>query len=700
MNTKAYAAITLITIGLGCSISAKAGQEKIDTLKAASISANKARVARTGERIVRPAEFLGITSAVGAGDVIKYIQTLPGISTGAEGSSAIYVRGGNIGSNVITLDGVPIYGSSHLLGFTSAYSQDIVSETLFQVGGFTSEEGNLTASHISVKSRDGDFRKTSASVSASNFLLGASVSTPIIKDRLSFLGSFRISPIGAELSAVKGMTEALDSVSGIKAAAYDAYGKLKWRINGKQSLSFSVFNSLDSYGYRYGIGSDERMRWSNTISTLGHEFSPDGSLYVRSSLSYNSFSNYQAMRKTLGEQDNSLGMRSSIDELTIQSTASGSTRRGTALQGGIKAKMASFNPGSSSAFEKTLMKPVASSSESDIVRTLLVTAHGQLEKGKENRYLVRASGRINMFRSWRNLDHSSDKTFFTPEASLLGRVNITDWMGAEATADWTTQHYHTLEGIPLGWSLDMTVPSDAILSPEKALQGYAGIFLSNGPHRLTVGGYYKTMYNLIFFADATQIFSSAAAGWRHGIKTGDGVSRGVELLYEYEAERLRGRLAYTLSKTDRTFEEVNNGITFPAKFDRRHILNVTAEYIIAKKDRSEIGLNTFFTYQSGHWATVPEGQYSGSLIHGGDDVTIDYFTTIHNRQMPAFIRWDIGVSLRYGIGTRHPGTLNVGVYNVLNRHNAYSVTYDTNERAWKQMSLFPIMPSLSWTMSF
>lgn len=700
MNTKAYTAITLIIIGLGCNVSAKAGQEKIDTLKAASISADKARVARTGERIVRPAEFLGITSAVGAGDVIKYIQTLPGISTGAEGSSAIYVRGGNLGSNVITLDGVPIYGSSHLLGFTSAYSQDIVSETLFQVGGFTSEEGNLTASHISVKSRDGDFRKTSASVSVSNFLLGASVSTPIIKDRLSFIGSFRISPIGAELSAVKGMTEALDSVSGIKAAAYDAYGKLKWRINSKQNLSLSVFNSLDSYGYRYGIGSDERMRWGSTISTFGHEFSPNGNLYVRSSLSYNSFSNYQAIRKTLGEKDNSLGMRSSIDELTIQSTTSGSTERGTALQGGIKAKMASFNPGSSSAFEKNLMKPVASSSESDIVRTLLVTAHGQLEKGKEKRYLVRASGRVNMFRSWRVLDHSSDKTFFTPEASLLGRVNITDCLGAEATVDWTTQHYHTLEGIPLGWSLDMTVPSDAILSPEKALQGYAGIFLSKGPHRLTVGGYYKTMYNLIFFADATQIFSSAAAGWRHGIKTGDGISRGVELLYEYEAERLRGRLAYTLSKTDRTFEEVNNGISFPAKFDRRHILNVTAEYIIAKKDRSEIGLNTFFTYQSGHWATVPEGQYSGSLIHGGDDVTIDYFSTIHNRQMPAFIRWDIGASLRYGIGTKHPGTLNVGIYNVLNRHNAYSVTYDTNERVWKQMSLFPIMPSLSWTMSF
>jgi len=143
------------------------------------------------------------------------------------------------------------------------------------------------------------------------------------------------------------MTEALDSVSGIKATSYDAYGKLKWKVNRRQSLSLSVFNSLDSYGYRYGADSDERMRWGNMISTLGHEFSPDGNLFLRSSLSYNSFTNYQAMRKTLGGEDNSLGMRSSLDELTLQSTACKTSGSGTSLQGGVKARLARFNPGPS-----------------------------------------------------------------------------------------------------------------------------------------------------------------------------------------------------------------------------------------------------------------------------------------------------------------------------------------------------------------
>lgn len=674
--------------------------ERTDTLKAARVSAEMSKAARTGERIVRPSDYIGMTSAVGAGDVIKFIQTLPGISTGAEGSSAVYVRGGNLGSNVITLDGVPIYGSGHLLGFTSAYSQDIVSQTRFQVGGFTSEEGNMTSSHISVSSKDGDFDKFSANASASNFMLGGSVSAPIVKDRLSFIGSLRISPLGAEISAIKGMSEALDSVSGIKAACYDAFGKLKWRVNDRNSVSFSAFNSLDSYGYRYGAGSDERMRWSNMISTIAHEYMAGAGLTLRNSISYNSFTNYQGMRKTLGVTDNNLGIRSTVDEVTLQSTLVRTGEGGAISQYGIKARMGRFNPGSSSSFEEGLLGSAGPASESDILRTLMVTAHGQIEKAKENRYLLRAAGRLSIFRSWRDLDHNGDKTFLSPEISLAGKVNLSDWIGIEATADWTTQHYHTLEGIPLGWSLDMIVPSDARLSPERALQGYAGTFITKGRHRITIGGYYKAMSNLVFFADATQIFSTAAAGWRHGTKTGDGSSKGMEALYEYASEILRGRVAYTLSKTDRAFDGINGGVSFPAKFDRRHILNVSAEYTLAKRDRREIGLNTFFTYQSGHWVTVAEGRYSGDLIHGGKDITIDYFTTINNRQTPAFIRWDIGMSLRYGIGTRHPGSLNVGIYNVLNRHNAYSLTYDTKERVWKQLSLFPIMPSLSWTMSF
>lgn len=137
-------------------------REVKDTLRGSVVVGERSGTREAGTRIVKVRDFKNMVAATGEADVIKYIQTLPGVSTGGEGSSAFYVRGGNLGSNLLTLDGVPLYGSSHLLGFTSVYSPDIISDAVFQVGGFTSEEGNLTASHIKLTSCEGDFHRATA----------------------------------------------------------------------------------------------------------------------------------------------------------------------------------------------------------------------------------------------------------------------------------------------------------------------------------------------------------------------------------------------------------------------------------------------------------------------------------------------------------------------------------------------------------
>ena len=673
--------------------------ERRDTIRAAVVSAERLR-REAGNRLVKPADYLHMTAATGEGDIVKYVQTLPGVSTGAEGSSAMYVRGGNLGGNIITIDGVPVYGSSHLLGFTSVYSPLIVSDAVFQIGGYNSEEGNFTASHIGIVTKDGSMDTVSGSVSASNFVLGGSVSMPIVRDKVSFIGALRVSPAGAEIGMVKSLTSALDSLSGIKAAIYDAYGKVKWDIDRKQSASLSLFSSLDSYGYRYGGDSDERIRWGNLIANARHTIELAQDRTLTSSISYNRFSSYQAMRKILGGATNDLAVMSSLNELTAQSMIKDVWFRKAAVQGGVKLRYARFAPGSSSSFKNGVFVPVSSPVKEDVTRTLLSTVHGQLEWTEPERLLLRAAGRANLFSSWRPEDHSYNKMYFTPEASLLARVNISRWMGVEATADWTAQHYHTLEGIPLGWSIDPLVASDATCPPEKAVQYYAGLFLSADAHHASVGAYYKEMDNLVYFADATQLFSSAKAGWRDNFKTGSGTSYGIEFLYELDTDKLDGRIAYTLSKTDRVFAEINGGLPFPAKYDRRHILNVTGEYVLSWTERREYGVSTLFTYQSGHWATMAAGEYTGTLPLDLGETVVQYHVSENNWQAPAYIRWDLGFFMRYGMCGKHPGSLNAGIYNVLNRHNVYSITYDPADRQWKQLSIFPIMPSLSWTMEF
>ncbi len=677
-----------------------AQEERQDSLQAATVYADRMGDV-AGSRVVKPVKFLRMPCVTGGADAIKFFQMLPGVSTGAEGSSAIYVRGGNLGNNLITLDGVTIYGSSHLLGFSSVYSPDIVSNVLFQIGGFTSDEGNLTSSHIRVSSLDGNMDKYHAGVSVSNFLIGADVSTPIIRDRLSFIASVRASPIGPELNAVKGLSHAMDSIGNIKATVYDVFGKLKWRISKRQNASWSVFNSLDSYGYRYGVTSDDRMRWSNLIMNVSHDFEINAHSRVHSSVSYNLFSSYQGMHKILDKNTNNIATRNPLREWAVQSTYSNTAADGIDFRGGLKARRGKFAPGTSTAYTGGLTDPSMFGNIKDVTETWLVTTHAQAEFSRPGKYQLRAAGRLNYYSSRRTATDHDNGEYLTPEVGFLARVNIVRSFGLEATADWTTQYYHTLEGIPLGWSLDMIVPTDASCKPEGATQYYAGAFFSNKGHRFNVGSYYKEMSNLTYFAEATELFNSAAASWRHNIKTGSGLSYGVEALYEVETDRFNGRIAYTLSKTDRQFKDINRGMRFPARFDRRHILNVSAEYTLLRSVRREMGISTLFTYQSGHHASINVWEYVGELLPTGEDqVSVEYYAGENAVRLPSYVRWDLGCFMRFGTGTSHPWLVNVGVYNVLNRHNVYSVTYDTNERKWKQLSLFPIMPSLSWRMEF
>lgn len=679
---------------------AYAQQERRDSLKAATIYADRNKE-EAGSRVVRPVDFKYLPSVTGGADAIKYVQTLPGVSTGAEGSSAIYVRGGNLGGNLITLDGVPVYGSSHLLGLSSVYSSDIVSNVLFQIGGYTSDEGNYTSSHICVTSLDGDMKDSRVSVSASNFLLGASASVPIVKNRLSLIASARLSPIGPELKAVKGLSNAMDSIGNINATVYDLYGKLKWHISDRHKASLSVFNSLDSYGYRYGVTSDDRMRWNNLIVNGVYDFTINSHSQLHSSLSYNSFSSYQGMRKLLDETSTCATIQNPLREWILQSTYSNTVKDGVTLRGGLKARSGKFAPGTSVAHTGGLGRPVSLGKINDAVSTWLLMAHMQAEFSKPEKYQFRIAGRLNYFSSHRPLRDADDCSYINPEASLLARVNILKSFGLEATVDWTTQYYHTLEGIPMGWSLDLIVPTDASSKPEHAVQYYAGAFLSLKSHRLTVGGYYKDMRNLIYYADASQLFNSAVASWRHNILLGSGLSYGMEVLYEVAADRFNGRLAYTLSKADRLFEGFNDDKRFPAKFDRRHIFNANAEYTFLEEEHKEIGLSAFFTYQTGHRVNLPAWEYTAEFLPDGEiKVPVNYYLEENAFRLQPYIRCDLSCFMRFGIGTDHPMTLNVGIYNVLNRHNVYSVTYDTTERKWKQISLFPIMPSFSWTMEF
>ena len=672
-------------------------KERYDTIPAARKIADREIPLKAGSRHIKSVDFHTMVSATGTPDVVKYIQTTPGISTGAEGSSAYYARGGNLGNNLISIDGVPIYGSGHLLGFTSVYPGDLVSDAVFRIGGFSSDESNMTASHVGITTKDGLYDNDSLAFSASPFLMSGMYMYPIVKEKFSVIGSVRVSPVGPEFNLLKKLSSAADSIGRTQAIVYDAFVKGVWRIDNRNTMSMSLFRSLDTYKVGYGSNSDDHLRWDNLILNVRLHSFAFREWEFDNALSFNMFSNRQGMAKVLGESHNDLMIVNNLKEFMVKSSARIKVGQ-SQFQTGVILRNASFNPGSSSYFSggRNSLMMYRSDLVKDIHTSMTATYHAQWELDIEDRFEFRAAGRLNYNHSVRRNDRSDINSSFDPEADLFARLYFTGQMGIEATADWTTQYYHTLEGVPLGWSVDMMVPFGKFCPPERATQYYAGAFVSlAGHHYLSGGVYWKEMDNLVYYRDAVMLFSSATAGWKDGIDIGTGTSRGVEFLYEMSYENVKSKIAYTWSKTDRNFPGVNRGQTFHAKFDRNHILNTTTEWTVLKDCCKEVGLSTLLTFQSGHWETISPGTYEGALLLG-PVVEINYFDTINNYKMPDYFRWDAGAFFRFG--RHHRQELTLGIYNITNRHNPFVVVYDDTDKEWKQISLFPIMPSISYSI--
>ena len=662
--------------------SAQQTNELRDTIRAA-LKEDVRPVRSAGTVLARAPQIRAMVSPMGEGDYFKFIQTLPGVATGADGTSALYIRGGNLGSNVVSLDGVPVYAGSHLLGLMSVLSNDVVSETIFRVGGFTSDEGNLTASHIRLRSTPVDIMSFHAVADVNNFMAGTLVNVPVVKDRIGLMAAGRWSPVGWEAKLLEGRLKGIQDVG---ASVHDLYGKVHVRLWKGSSLEGSYFQSGDEYHFSYHDSMKDRLGWKNRIASARWEWR-----FWKMHLSASAYSDLktsnQSQEKTARGVENTFIIRDSLQENGLDGSAV-LCLGGWTLSGGYSLRRAGFNPGSSMSYAGSVL---SEGREIPIVDNRMdaetETWHAQVSYEQQDRFTARAA--------WRHNTHGS---FTDNEYSALFRWQPFSWLGFEATYDDRVQYYHTLEGIPVGWALDMVVPSDKQRPPEKMRQYYAGLFGELFDLTFGIGGYWKEMDNLVHFADAGSLFRASLADWRSSVCVGDGLSYGLEISYRYSRDRLSVQGAYTLSKTDRHFERLNEGNRFPAKFDRRHILNLSSDYILQKKANREMGVSTFVTLQSGCWETVPAGQYGIPLLDK-ERIWLDIYGATNNYRMPMVFRWDAGW-YRKVRGERVSRELRLGIYNLTNRHNPFMITYNAEERVWKQISLLPIMPSISYRISF
>ncbi len=631
-----------------------------------------------------------VLSPVGENDPIKYAMTLPGVSSGAEGFSAFFARGGNLGNNLFALDGVRIYGLSHLLGLTTSVPGDAIETMDFRICGFSGETGGLTASHVALHSPDLLEKGLCTAASVSTTFLGASVIAPVVKNKAAVMVVGRWSPFGLEYGLLKKGFDKGWRMPSLKLGVWDAYAKAQWQIAPRHALTVSGFGSRD--GYNIGFpGTDYTLGWENAMGHLSYRFTLPAAT-IKADASFNHFKNRMEHAAVVRGEESLLQLQSKIDEQNYAVTAEHRFYNGHfLLSEGIRHQRSRMSPGAAKISEAKI-KVI-----DDVPFTERVSHPTQTSGFVE---LAFDFGPVNLMANVRgnfyqnNAERKADAyKGFAWEFSARAKWQIVRGIVIEATWDDRTQFDHTLEGTPLGWSLDLMVPSTSRLRPERARQVYGGIFTSFMGHAITIGGYYKKMENLVYYTDAMAMFTSAVQGWSDHAQVGGGSSYGAEFLYEAHLTEIGAEwsVAYTWSKTDRRFPDIDGGRPFPARYDRRHILHANAQWK---------GISAGFTLQSGHWETVAAGQYIGYLP--GSEVVLDYFSHPNNWQMPLYVRLDLGYQFEFTTGksSAHPlqHILNLGIFNVLNRHNPSMLSYDTETKTWNQVSLFPIMPSIKYTV--
>ena len=641
--------------------------EMRDTLRAAVVTGSRRSARETGALLTSREGMKSAASPLGEGDPVRWIQNLPGVAAGADGTSASYVRGGNLGGNLLTLDGIPVYGYSHVLGLTTVIPNEEIEAVSFAKGGFGGKQGNFTSSHIAVTTRPPGTDGVHTSMTVNKFLAGASVFGPI-SDRVSFTVSGRISPLGLEYAALKKRISAgLGGLDHFRAGVGDLYGKFLWQIAPERSLSAMALASADRYSFRTKDGTEQQFGWDNLIGAAQYlKEGAKGTSHI--AISYNAYRSLQAMSNNYHGTENHFSLQSKREELTLTGEYASLLEGPFLFATGGQISYSAFSPGK----------------VADVVnrkRTGMASAY--LQANLETQRLdLSATVRPTVFRS--------DTTCFSADINIRGKWQFLPFLAVEATIDRMSQYYHTLEGLPVGWSMDLQIPVISRIPAETMMQGYAGLVATIGTHTLSAGVYAKQMDGLIYFKDARSLFNSSLASWENEVDLGKGDSKGVEVLYDYQGKDLYIQASATLSTSTRWgFVDVNDGKPFHSPFDRRLVGNVSVQWR---------GASVSFTYQDGNWVNGAGERYS-VLSPSGEEVELLYFSSVNNYQMPALVRLDVGYRFQWQTKTISHG-LSLGVYNVLNHFNPFTVYFDTKEENWKELALVPILPNISYRVSF
>lgn len=679
--------------------------------------------ARLGSINVPVSQLTAMPAMLGETDVMKSMQMLPGVQSTDEGKSEFSVRGGSPDQNLVMLDGIPIYNTNHVFGFLSIFNSDAIKNVNLYKAGFPARFGGRLSSIVDIRTNDGNMQKIHGTASVGLISAKAALEGPIIKDKTSFSVSFRRTYIDLFMNdIIKQMRDVDDNISdndNYNFFFYDINAKLQHKIDDRNSLFFMFYNGQDKltteYDSREGsMGelntiTNQDWKWGNTLAAIKWNHVISGNLFLNTTLSLNNYKYGSVMAKNYTSRDgdkneniSSIGMNynSGIRDYSITADLDYIHSSSHYIRVGGTYTYHHFKPEILTQKETEETQNKVDFKHGNPLNTHEAALYAEDEWTISDRLKANPGIRFSFF----SVD---GKGYAGIDPRLSFSYMATDKLSLKAGYTHMKQYIHLLSSNSLFLQNDLWVPVTKNVRPMNSHQYSAGIFYAL-PYSfdLSIEAYYKDMRNLLEYQDGAS-FLGYSTGWESKVEAGKGRSYGVELFLQKSVGKTTGWIGYTWAKTERKFDKINFDNWFPAKYDRRHSINATVIQQLGK--HFEVSINWIFN--TGNVITVPLMQVEQGYIPNnpfGDNYGYEQFDHRNNYCMPSYHRMDVGISYYTSRNKKRYGMWNLSVYNVYNRMNAFLVTtdykddfhYGESQKILKQITLFPIIPSISYTYKF
>jgi hypothetical protein len=642
-------------------------------------------------------------------DILKTIQLLPGVQSAGEGNSGFYVRGGGPDQNLILLDGATIYSASHLFGFFSIFNSDAIKDVQLIKGGMPAEFGGRLSSVLDITMKDGNFKKYEVEGGLGVISSRLTVQGPIKKDTASFILSYRrfylidlIQPFLSDSSKFKGSNYYF----------HDFNTKFNWIVSDKDRLYLSGYFGNDVTVFKLpddGMRMD--TRWGNAIVSLRWNHLFNDKLFLNTSLIY---TNYQ-FEVGLEQNEFEFKVFSGITDWNakldfnympsilhnVKFGANYIHHKFVPSNATAKSGEVDFNTGdiiTNYANDFALYL----SDEWDINEKLRL--HGGLRYtlfqhvGPFKRYNNNEFGHPIDTVVYDNFETVKQYQGLEPRINLRYSLDQKSSIKASFTQNYQYIHLASIASISL--PTDVWVPSSDKVEPQFSTQYATGYFRNFKENKFesSIEVYYKSMKNQIEYKDGALPEENAGNNVDNAFTFGKGWSYGTELFFKKKYGKINGWIGYTLSWTKRNFEELNNGNDFSTRYDRRHDASIVFTYDISKR----LTLGTTWVYATGSALTLPISRYT---IQGN---IVNEYGDRNWYRMNAYHRMDLSLTLKGKESKKFKSDWVFSVYNVYNRKNPWFIYFDNEGDIYngtldiqaKEVSLFGILPSISWNFKF